>query len=58
MADGPKTSKLRGSNELMINELVLLLFPEGKEPRSIDEWNLRLWLVPGILHKYGLAPES
>lgn len=58
MADEPKTAKIRASNEIALHEIVILLYPKGEEPKSIEEWNLRLWLIPGILDRYGLTPKK
>lgn len=58
MLENSKTGKIRASNEFVVHEIVTLLFPNGEEPKTIEEWNLRLWLIPGILVRYGLGPKK
>jgi hypothetical protein len=47
-------SNARASNEIMLNEVLSLIFPEGRKV-SGEELTLRLHLAMGIFEKYGFG---
>lgn len=55
---GNGTGRFKGQGELVLNEIVCLLFPNGQEVQNLDEFNLRLQMLPGILYRYGYGPKK
>lgn len=57
----PKTEanpRIKGHGEMLLHEIVKLVFPGGKEVQNQEELSLRLHLVVGLLCKYGYGPNQ
>jgi hypothetical protein len=49
--------RLRASNELLMNEIVKLVFPDDRKNQSTEELALRLFMVAGVLSRNGFGPQ-
>jgi hypothetical protein len=50
--------RIKGHGEMLLHEIVKLVFPGGKEVKNQEELSLRLHLVVGLLCKYGYGPNQ
>ena len=47
----------KASNEILLNEILNLVFPNGEIVKNSEVLMLRLSLIPGILEKYGFGHQ-
>jgi len=47
----------KASNEILLNEILNLVFPKGEIVKNSEVLMLRLSLIPGILEKYGFGHQ-
>jgi hypothetical protein len=50
--------RIKGVGEILLHEIIKLVFPGGKEVQNQEELTLRLHLVVGLLYKYGYGPSA
>jgi len=50
--------RIKGIGEILLHEIINLVFPGGREIKNQEELTLRLHLVVGLLYKYGYGPNT